>query len=292
MKIRKGISLVELLVVIVFGILFLAVVTLPFGRVTKMPQRVICGTNLKGLGTALTVYANDYNDNYPELKGTGPWSKELGFAYDLQVPEFKEGGTQGNVGRTITASWYLLVREADVAPKSFVCPESGLVEFDGKNPQNRDIAELWDFGLDPYKHVSYTMHNPYGQYPGNAWRLATFAMAADMSPWFKDGDILPPGEIGQPPQIIKLTDPSTWQLGLSTDHKKGNKLAEGHNVTYADGHNSWETQPNVGVNKDNIYTFQSIDKDPTEQDIQGGTNPTGRDPENDAKSKDDSFLAI
>ena len=67
---------------------------------------------------------------------------------------------------------------------------------------------------------------------------------------------------------------------------------EGQNVLYADGHNSYEKQPNVGVKRDNIYTFWSTEENPTEQDKQGGTAPTSRSAENDAKSKDDSFLAI
>jgi prepilin-type processing-associated H-X9-DG protein len=288
----RGLTLFEVIFVIVIVFILLMLITLVLNLKYLPASRVICGTNLKGLGTAMMVYANDYNDNYPQLPGTGLWAKELGFAYDLKEPDLKPGGAQSNTGRTITASWYLLVREADVSPKSFVCPESDQEEFSGKNPQNRDVTELWDFGPNPHKHVSYAMHNPYGQYPSSGRCDATFAVAADMSPWFKNGDIVPPGENSKPPQIIKLTDPSTWQLGLSTNHQKENKLAEGHNVLYADGHNSWEKQPNIGVNKDNIFTFHSTDKDPTEQDIQGGTNPTGRGPENDAKSEEDSFLAI
>jgi len=291
MKKRKGLSLIEVLVVFAIIAILVAIFMPSLGKVKYIAPRVICGTNLKGLGTAMTVYANDYADNFPQLPGTGPWSKELGFAYDLQ-PDFKPGGFQSNTGRTITASWYMLVREADVSPKSFVCPESDRVEFDGKNPKNLDITQLWDFGPDPYKHVSYAMHNPYGKFPASAKLSASFAIAADMNPWFKDGDIVGPGQNKQPPQIIKLTDPSTWPLGLSTNHAKKNIPYKGHNVLYADGHSSWEKQPNVGVNKDNIFTFQSTDKDTTEQDIQGGTNPTGRSPDNDAKSKDDSFLAI
>ena len=61
---------------------------------------------------------------------------------------------------------------------------------------------------------------------------------------------------------------------------------------YADGHVDFMRYSNVGVENDNIYTFWSTEDNPTEQDKQGGTAPTSRSPENDAKSKDDSFLAI
>jgi prepilin-type processing-associated H-X9-DG protein len=300
---RKGLTLLEALVVIAIIVLLVSILIPPTRMNREKIYRIICGTNLKGLSTAMTVYANDYDDNYPQLPGTGPWSKELGFAYDTKEPDIKPGGTQSNTGRTISASWYLLVRQADVSPKSYICPAAlrnnktknevdMYSEFDDFDPNDQAMLTFWDFGSDPYKYVSYAMHNPYGKFPANAARPVSFAVAADMSPWFKDGDIVPPGQNNQSPQIIKLTDPSTWQLGLSTNHAKKDKLAEGHNVTYADGHVSYETKPNVGVKKDNIFTFHSTDKDPTEQDIQGGTNPTGRSPENDAKSKDDSFLAI
>ena len=49
---------------------------------------------------------------------------------------------------SIGASLYLLVREADVSPKSFVCGAGGQSAYDGKNPSDADLVELWDFG-DP-----------------------------------------------------------------------------------------------------------------------------------------------
>ena len=289
---HKGITLVGLIVVTLV-IIFFVIAMLPlFMRTGCRGCRVVCGTNLKGLGNAIIVYASEHKDKYPQLPGSGPWSKELGFAYDLPKPNFSLDGEQGNVGRTISASWYLLVREADVSPKSFTCPESKQKEFDGKNPQNRDITDLWDFGNNPYPHVSYAMHNPYGKFPANGSRAATFAVAADMSPWFENGDILPPGNKGKHPRIITANDPNSWRLGLGRFHEQQKQYTPGQFLLYADGHNSYETKPNVGVNNDNIYTYWSTDKDPNQQDIEGGTAPTNREPSNDAKSLLDSFLAI
>lgn len=292
---QKGLTLMELLVVIaiIAGVLFFSTAYwFPISN-PNHAQRIVCGTNLKGLGTAMIVYAHDYNGRYPQLRGTGPWSKELGFAYDMPKPDFSSGGAQGNTPRTVTASWYLLVREADVSPKSFICPQSSQKEFDGKNPNNRDIVELWDFGATPHNNVSYAMHNPYGRFPAGEHKPADFAIAADMNPWFKDGDIIPPGQDNKPPQIITVTDKLTWALGMPSIHLADKKnLPEGQNVLFADGHTSYEKQPNIGVDNDNLYTFWSTDKGPTDQDKQGGTAPTGRTPDNDAKSEEDSFLVI
>ena len=275
----KGITLVEFITILVIVVLLLLILEVFVTPRFRTAHRIICGTNLKGLSTAITVYANDYDDEYPKF-GKGPWSDKLGFDFD-EFPISQEGE------RTITASWYLLIREADVSPKTFVCPESTQEEFDGFNPEKKDILELWDFGHNPYKHVSYSYHNPYGKHPAGGWLPASFAVAGDMSPWFKNGDIIVADSEMQPPQIITQADKSTWRLSMGQNHK-----GEGQYVLWADGHVSYEKQPNIGVRNDNIYTFWSAEENPTEQDRQGGTAPTSRSAENDAKSKEDSFLAI
>ncbi|MEN8128468.1 MAG: prepilin-type N-terminal cleavage/methylation domain-containing protein [Planctomycetota bacterium] len=294
MRNRNGISLLEVLVVIATFAMLLAIFMPSLGKVKPIARRVVCATNLKGLGTAITVYANDYDDKSPQL-GKGPWAKKLGYSYEDS--EFRPNDYEGPC--TITSSLYLLVREADVSPKSFICPISDQVEFDGQNSKNLDIVELWDFGPNPHNHVSYVYHNPYGKFPANGERSAAFAVMADMNPWFKDGSIIPAGENNMPPQIITLaqdpqnTDRNILKLGNFQFHKKRTeKLGQGQNVLFADGHSSFEKQPNVGVKWDNIYTYWSTEENPTEQDKQGGTAPTNRSPENDAKTEDDSFLVL
>jgi hypothetical protein len=214
----------------------------------------------------------------------------------LNFPDFTTGGAEEYSSRTITASLYLLVREADVSPMTFVCtdsgPKLGIKPFDGSNPEHKKYEELWDFGPEPHKHVSYSFHNPYSSFPARPKLPSDFALAADMSPWFKEGDIIRPGNDRRPPQIISIAEgQKTWRVGNSQNHI-GVSRKEGQYIVFADGHASYEEEPNVGVNGDNIYTFWSTTDNPTEQDIQGGTNPTSRSKENDAKSKDDSFLAI
>ena len=303
MRNRKGISLLEVLVVIAIIALLLAIFMPALGKVGPIAYRVVCATNLKGLGTAMVVYANDYDDKYPQL-GKGPWAKKLGYSYE--DADFKPYEYEGDC--TITSSLYLLVREADVSPKSFICPQqwSKRVEFEGQNSNNLDIVELWDFGPDPYKHVSFTYHNPYGKFPADGNRSAAFAVMSDMSPWMKDGDFINPNQDKNlPPQIIDVTDESTYEKGNSFNHAQYEEdfmvffkrikrfpCGEGQPVQYADGHVAYEKQSNVGVDNDSIYTYWSAEVNLTEQDKQGGTAPTSRSPENDAKSKDDSFLVL
>lgn len=268
-------------------------------KVKKIAQRVICGTNLKGLGTAQTVYANDYDDEYA-VQGRGGahlWSTNT----DSWMIPTKDWAAPANI--TVGASLYLLVREADVAPKSFVCASSDQTEFSGKNLNNIDIVELWDFGSPlwpstaagegPVKCLSYSYQMPYwagqtttpaqstgskGMRAADARRSAAFAVMADKNPWFETKLIRLNlnttnfmDHIGILAGSTTVTDYSKvdrWGLMGSNAYPHGR---EGQNVTYADGHNSWETRSDVSVKNDNIYTRWST----TTVDTTGNYNRKG-----------------
>jgi prepilin-type processing-associated H-X9-DG protein len=302
MKTKKKFTRLDLIVLVLIIVMLLMIIWPATSIPRKVESRIVCNSYLKGLGFALQIYLDD-NQNYPELPGNGPWSKDLGFAYDTPAPDFQ--GKHSNTTRTISASWYLLVKYAGVLPAHFVCSETKQSIFNGKNSQNLKMQQLWDFGSDPFEHVSYAMHNPYGKYPANRNKPSEFAIAADMNPWLKGGDFVEPGKNeGVPPKIISFQNEETYMKGNSINHTeyggkflfwkytKHSTVGLGQNVLYIDGHVKFEAYPNCGIKKDNIYTFWSNDIDPNKQDIQGGTNPKERNLENDAKSEEDFFLAL
>ncbi len=67
---KRGFTLIELLVVIAIIAMLLAILMPALNKVKKIAQRVVCGTNLKGMGNAMTVYANDFDGQYV-CQGTG-----------------------------------------------------------------------------------------------------------------------------------------------------------------------------------------------------------------------------
>ena len=67
---KKGFTLIELLVVIAIIAMLLAILMPALNKVKKIAQRVVCGTNLKGLGTAQSVYSNDYEDQFAKQGGS------------------------------------------------------------------------------------------------------------------------------------------------------------------------------------------------------------------------------
>ena len=288
MQKHKGISQTDviILLVIVCVVVVLGIPLMAYLQMQHHPECQPCASNLRGLGTAMMVYGLDYDDEYPIVGGKdGPWSKTLGWGYDNISANYFPGGAENTASRTITASWYLLVREADVDPGSFVCRDSSATVYE--NNSGYDLTELWDFGPDPHKHVSYAMQNPYGKFPATGTGYPGRAVAADMSPWFKDGDIVLPASGGLAPQLIDPADAATHTFGNSLNHG-----GVGQNVLFGDGHVEFTQKPNVGFDNDNIYTYWSNETDPTADDKQIGTNPTARDKDNDSKSDTDSFLAI
>lgn len=324
MKKKRGFTLIELLVVIAIIAMLLAILMPALNKVKKIAQRVVCGTNLKGLGNAMTVYANDFRGQYP-CQGEGRalnWDRETTEVFKAVRPWTNDQNI------TIGASLYLLVRLADVGPKSFVCPSSDQVEFSGKNPGNLDIVELWDFGHydggptknynaeGPEKCVSYSYHQPYGvasgpstaspgRYRADDTRSAAFALMADKNPWY---DPKLPETTFTGANLANCVDRIGAYWTTNYTPPKGtvrqNQMVanaqpherEGQNVMYVDGHNSFEKTSDVGIKNDNIYTpFEQANPNPqTPFQWRGGLFPitptrTGNDEE--PRGMEDNFLA-
>jgi prepilin-type processing-associated H-X9-DG protein len=95
-------------VVVVSTPIILIICIMPYiGSVKSIAQRVICGTNLKGMATALTVYANDHQHKLPDHL----WCD-------------------------------IIIAECDVHPKSFVCPASDMIEGECSYGLNKYISSL------------------------------------------------------------------------------------------------------------------------------------------------------
>lgn len=266
MKKKRGFTLIELLVVIAIIAMLLAILMPALNKVKKIAQRVVCGTNLKGLGTAQVVYANDYEDMYVQANYLdGP--KTITNA----TAEFQVAAKDWSLANELSlgASLYLLVREADVSPKSFICGAGGQTAYDGKNANNLDITELWDFGnpnydasTGPVQCQSYSYHNPYSNFAADGTRSAAFAVMADRSPWYDaklaSNTVTPitvdnwiDGVWLMAPYYDASLNKEKWEYNRANAQPHGR---EGQNVMFGDGHSAFERTSDVGVKHDNIYT--------------------------------------
>ena len=241
---KKGFTLVELLVVIAIIALLMGILMPALARVRQIAYRLYCGTNLSGIGKAMLIYANDYED---ELPRQGQYYGNIPYLTGNPPPP---ADTYGK----ITSNFYLLVKYAEVTPKSFLCKgDTGTTQYVPENT-GVDLATLFDFGGTPLRYCSYSFHCPYPDNTNKAYPLTTssdpgMAVCADPNPWLNGFELL-----GIPGALDGFDPDGTREkikLGNAQTHQD-----DGQNVLFADGHTSFEKTPACGVNEDNIYTIQ------------------------------------
>ncbi len=266
---KRGFTLVELLVVIAIIALLMGILMPALSRVRQIAFRMTCGTNLSGIGKAMLIYANDYDDELPRAGGRdtewgGPvtWDAADRYtAYGLS--------TDSTGGRaTVTSSFYLLVKYAEVTPKSFICKgdagtdEFQLVDYQNRSAECEELIDAWDFGGSPgdpaTNHCSYAYHHPYCQYSLTTSSEPGMAVAADRNPWIESpaADAKPfRGSAADGGPFTPDMDP---YKGTAEQARYGNANAhqgDGQNVLFLDSHVNFEKRSYCGVEDDNIYTY-------------------------------------
>ena len=287
---KKAFTLVELLVVIAIIAMLLAILMPALNKVRQIAYRMVCGSNLSGIGKACLTYANDYQESYPVAGAAGcklVTTKTNGtyVAWDGGGDTTAANPTFLNTGTvTMTNSMFLLIKYADVSSAQFVCKATDAKKFElttqtglQNTTTTKDITLCFDFGSatavsgkGPWNYVSYGYQFPYTpsnttNYVQNSVTASTpagVAIFADQGSWYKEWQV-----------VTANTDlntnigpfrPTDVQLGLSgsTPANKSviqktnsaNHQQEGQNVLFGDSHVSFENKPTVGIEEDNIYT--------------------------------------
>ena len=241
---RKGFTLVELLVVIAIIALLMGILMPALSRVRQIAFRLVCGTNLSGIGKAMLIYANDYEDEFPKAGGPGTEWRGSGIAWNAADRKAAYGlSANGSGGKaTITSSLYLLVKYAEVTPKSFICKgDPDVTEFNPGN--NYDLIQLWDFGEKGTEHCSYSYHIPYSSFAMKTTSEPGMVIAADPNPWVDTTRSLDSFNPGGDKDAKRYANAATHQR-------------EGQNVLFLDSHVTFEDLSSCGIDDDNIYTQQ------------------------------------
>jgi hypothetical protein len=248
------------LVVIAIIALLMGILMPALARVRQLAFRLTCGTNLSGIGKAMLIYANDYEDELPRAGGrdtvwggTANWMAPDRFgAFNVNRAD-NSGGTA-----SISACFYLLVKYAEVTPKSFVCKgDAGTTVFKlSEMPglaTNFELIDAWDFGppTEAYKHCSYTYHVPFGLYALTTSSESSFAVAADRNPWIKS----PAAD----PGIFADFRPDIAPWNASNEiARAGNAIShqtDGQQVLFLDSHVEFAKRAYCSMEDDNIYTI-------------------------------------
>ena len=246
---RPAFSLVELLAVIAIIAVLVALVV-PMIHKTRRGEpanRVHCGSNLRQIGQALLIYANENKGVYPRVIYTSDkpptWGTGAAAANPLTAPDRP-------ADNDVTAAFWLLIRTQDITPEVFVCPVQSR-QLDPRPDPVGEAGKLKRSNFTDWKtNLSYSYANPYPSteavvkygYKLDQTNGAEFAIAADLNPGVGDGyDVTAPPD-GTASQKV-------MQQANSRNHQ-----GAGQNVLYGDGHVDFVQNPFVGVMRDNIYT--------------------------------------
>ena len=120
-KIKRGFTLIELLVVIAIIALLLAILLPSLSKVKEKAKQTVCKTNLRGIGLAIKIYLNDFDD-----KAFVYASHLAGNGYSWIDPAT---GQKLNPNADHTY-WGLAYNEYTENPKTFSCPSFAQYKVD------------------------------------------------------------------------------------------------------------------------------------------------------------------
>lgn len=280
---RRALTLTDLAVCIVAATLLLTATLAAAQRAREQDARVECATNLRQIGLAMMMYANEQvrTGQFPRTvydvdKADGPTAytnwKSPGSFEPAKPEDKKPGQPPAPEPNDVTAAFYLVLKTQDIVPDVFVCPASqtarplpfkqfaAAAEKAGKRPAEPVADKVTDLSNFPGpQHLSYSYSNPYASKAAIAqgWKFnntlpGEFPLIADINPG------------GAAVAKVTVTSGKAEMAKANSPNHGG----EGQNVVYTDGHAEFQATPFAGAplrdangqetrERDNIYTPQA-----------------------------------
>lgn len=279
-----NIRLTDLSVVLGIGALGLALAAPVAAYVRGSVKIQMCAENLRGIGLAAKIYANDNgerwmippfshfaidgegidylnNDGTTRLPNTDPG--EVGYERDVQTTsETPVSPDTASTTVSTTRAFWLLVRCGALDIEQFVCPSTR------DEPDPTWFREAY-YDFTSYDNISYGYQVPFGPRDTRPREGADNqqVFAADKGPYYFDRfhpTFRGPRHVGLEPAGPQ----GPWRRYNSPNHH-----GSGQNCLFSDAHVSFEELPTVGVHRDNIYTLMTDEWDGNWFNVIHGDSP-------------------
>ncbi len=239
----RAFTLLELLTAMAIVMMLMAILLPSASHSRERAKRTVCGTNLRGIGHGLYLYANEDPYGFPVI---GPTDLENTGQMRLFHLQDRTGIPVTTGIPSPTVDMWAMVRPSFSLPRQFICPST----TDQPDPAV-DLTAYYDFLSS--QNLSYAY-----QYQHDPHRRVIGPSSEPEFPGMADGN---PNNKGGVSGSIQQDRLSIW-AGNSVNHTD----RDGQNVLFQDGHVVFEKGPDVGFSgrtdipqvsrgRDNIYTW-------------------------------------
>jgi prepilin-type N-terminal cleavage/methylation domain-containing protein/prepilin-type processing-associated H-X9-DG protein len=259
MRKTKAFTLIELLVVVAIIALLISILLPSLARARELSKRTVCSANLRGVGQACKIYAQENEEFWPRVETT---TAKVSYVNAIGLNRSSVSNAS-STSMSTTRCYWMLVRNGDITVKLMKCPSSNEQLDDTEN-----LNTYYDFKGSGY--VSYGYQIPYPKpdlcRPSED-QDPRMVLAADRGPWTMTGSANQPETAAESVRVhdqnsAKDMKKSVFtrddQGALNSPNHGGRGNGDGQNCLFQDGHVEFVQTSFTGIDDDNIYTQLDI----------------------------------